>query len=85
MSYSRIEKTTLPSALSGFTSEFEMDQVGHTRYCHRTKFSLHTVIQLSFKIRRLHSNLETLVKPHEQLVQVSSMPYSTYTPCLSTS
>ena len=24
MSYSRIEKTTLPSALSGFTSEFDM-------------------------------------------------------------
>ena len=38
MSYSRIEKTTLPSALSGFTAEFEMDQVGHTCYCHRTKF-----------------------------------------------
>ena len=26
-----------------------------------------------------------MVKPHGQLVQVSSMPRSTYTPCLSTS
>src|SRR5690554_2691206 len=26
-----------------------------------------------------------MVKPHEPLVQVRSMPYSTYTPCLSTS
>ena len=28
MSYSRIEKTTLPSALSGFTSEFDMESGG---------------------------------------------------------
>ena len=29
--------------------------------------------------------LDYMVKPHGQLVQVSSTPHSAYTPCLSTS
>ncbi len=83
MSYSRIEKTTLPSALSGFTSEFDMESGGPHLLLSSDKILVHYCDPQ--KKLGLFSNLETLVKPHEQLVQVSSMPYSTYTPCLSTS
>ena len=33
---------------------------------------------------RYKTILGYIVKPHDQLVHVSSMPHSTYTPCLST-
>lgn len=46
-------------------------------------FRLHTPQSGLFRVHKLLGCY--MVKPHGQLVQVSSTPHSAYTPCLSTS
>ena len=82
---------TLPSALIRFTSEFGMESGGskslwspskffNSESCYRVLYTFNSVLALSpskpFGC--------CMVKPHGQLVQVSSTPHSAYTPCLST-
>src|SRR5690606_35199616 len=90
---------TLPSALKRFTTEFGMDQVVPLRYgrqaktvtistkltltlCHSTSFGK------SSNLCPLHTPKHLrccMVKPHGQLVRVSSTHYYASTPRLSTS
>ena len=106
MTYSHMANATLPSALSGFTSEFEMGSGGSrsllssdklswlspnsvvlllTRRC-RYSFFVLLACPFSFSLFFLFQTpWGYMVKPHEQLVLVSSTPHSAYTPSLSTS
>ena len=98
---------TLPSALSSFTSEFDMGSGGtyslmssgklvvHSRFkCIQIdcrQFVLPLKKRTSDKVYRLPDSsvypniLKYMIKPHEQLVRVSSTPYNAYTSRLSTS
>ncbi len=83
---------TLPSALFRFTSEFGMESGGSKTLWSPSKFfnsescfcALYTFnsVLVSSPSKPLGC---CMVKPHGQLVSVSSMPHSTYTPDLSTS
>ncbi len=83
---------TLPSALFRFTSEFGMESGGSKTLWSPSKFfnsescfcALYTFnsVLASSPSKPLGC---CMVKPHGQLVSVSSMPHSTYTPDLSTS
>ncbi len=83
---------TLPSALFRFTSEFGMESGGSKTLWSPSKFfnseSCFCVLY-TFNSVLVSSPSKPLgccmVKPHGQLVSVSSMPHSTYTPDLSTS
>ncbi len=83
---------TLPSALFRFTSEFGMESGGSKTLWSPSKFfnpeSCFCVLY-TFNSVLASSPSKPLgccmVKPHGQLVSVSSMPHSTYTPDLSTS
>ncbi len=83
---------TLPSALFRFTSEFGMESGGSKTLWSPSKFfnseSCFCVLY-TFNFVLASSPSKPLgccmVKPHGQLVSVSSMPHSTYTPDLSTS
>ena len=87
---------TLPSALLRFTSEFGMESGGSTALwppsinCQSGKrFSSSAILYFVHKYSCFYLLASTplrccMVKPHGSLVQVSSMPYNTYTPCLST-
>ncbi len=83
---------TLPSALFRFTSEFGMGSGGSKTLWSPSKFfnseSCFCVLY-TFNSVLVSSPSKPLgccmVKPHGQLVSVSSMPHSTYTPDLSTS
>ena len=92
-------KSTLSSALSSFTSEFEMGSGGAyslwppgklaphgNSVLKRFLFSLCCAFALSLFSSIIHSKTieRYIVKPHGQLVQVSSTHYCAYTPCLST-
>ncbi len=83
---------TLPSALFRFTSEFGMESGGSKTLWSPSKFF--NSESCFFVLYTFNSVLVSspskplgccMVKPHGQLVSVSSMPHSTYTPDLSTS
>ncbi len=83
---------TLPSALFRFTSEFGMDSGGSKTLWSPSKFfnseSCFCVLYTFNSVLALSPSKPLgccMVKPHGQLVSVSSMPHSTYTPDLSTS
>ncbi len=87
---------TLPSALFRFTSEFGMGSGGSKTLWPPSKFFNSESCFLLYKERVLYTFNRSysspskplgccMVKPHGQLVSVSSMPHSTYTPDLSTS
>ncbi len=82
---------TLPSTLFRFTSEFGMESGGSKTLWSPSKilksgklssFSTHSYA-LSFESTTKPLGC-CMVKPHGQLVQVSSTPHNAYTPCLST-
>ncbi len=83
---------TLPSALFRFTSEFGMESGGSKTLWSPSKFfnseSCFCVLYTFNSVLALSPSKPLgccMVKPHGQLVSVSSMPHSTYTPDLSTS
>ncbi len=83
---------TLPSALFRFTSEFGMESGGSKTLWSPSKFfnseSCICVLYTFNSVLALSPSKPLgccMVKPHGQLVSVSSMPHSTYTPDLSTS
>ncbi len=83
---------TLPSALFRFTSEFGMESGGSKTLWSPSKFfnseSCLCVLYTFNSVLALSPSKPLgccMVKPHGQLVSVSSMPHSTYTPDLSTS
>ncbi len=83
---------TLPSALFHFTSEFGMESGGSKTLWSPSKFfnseSCFCVLYTFNSVLALSPSKPLgccMVKPHGQLVSVSSMPHSTYTPDLSTS
>ncbi len=83
---------TLPSALFRFTSEFGMGSGGSKTLWSPSKFfnseSCFCVLYTFNSVLALSPSKPLgccMVKPHGQLVSVSSMPHSTYTPDLSTS
>ncbi len=83
---------TLPSALFRFTSEFGMESGGSKTLWSPSKFfnseSCFCVLYTFNFVLALSPSKPLgccMVKPHGQLVSVSSMPHSTYTPDLSTS
>ncbi len=83
---------TLPSALFRFTSEFGMESGGSKTLWSPSKFfnseSCFCVLYTFNSVLVLSPSKPLgccMVKPHGQLVSVSSMPHSTYTPDLSTS
>ncbi len=83
---------TLPSALFRFTSEFGMESGGSKTLWSPSKFfnseSCLCVLYTFNSVLVLSPSKPLgccMVKPHGQLVSVSSMPHSTYTPDLSTS
>jgi hypothetical protein len=94
MTYSRVSKPTLPSALDVFTSEFGMGSGGSRPLLPPGKPLCAPLLSLSqpnaqfgmIRLRRTPKLFECyMVKPHEQLVLVSFIDYSTSTPSLSTS
>ena len=70
---------TLSLALSVFTTEFGMGQVGPARY--RRQENRYNDATKHTNVKHLHD----MVKSFSQLVRVSSTPRSAYTPRLSTS
>ncbi len=83
---------TLPSALFRFTSEFEMESGGSKTLWSPSKFfNSESCFCLLYTFNSVLASSPSkplgccMVKPHGQLVSVSSMPHSTYTPDLSTS
>ena len=83
MTYFHMGNPTLSSALSRFTAEFGMDQVGPTRYCRQTNWfhvSLNTLLN-SFIELQAYTYLKHkpftgyMVKSHGQLVLVSFIHY----------
>ena len=100
MTYSRMEYTTLPSALNVFTSEFGMGSGGSRSLTSPGKPVKRLAFQSAaarFGMIRLLSTVFSvlieafrplgcyMVKPHGQLVLVSFIHYCTSTPSLSTS
>ncbi len=83
---------TLPSTLFRFTSEFGMESGGSKTLWSPSKFlkfgKLFFVLSTHSYALSFESTTKPLgccmVKPHGQLVQVSSTPHNAYTPCLST-
>ena len=82
---------TLPSALIRFTSEFGMESGGSKSLWSPSKFfnleSCYCVLYTFNSVLALSPSKPfgcCMVKPHGQLVQVSSTPHNAYTPCLST-
>ncbi len=84
---------TLPSALFCFTSEFGMESGGSKTLWPPSKFfnsesCFFNSRSYTFNVLSLSPSKPLgccMVKPHGQLVQVSSTPHNAYTPCLSTS
>ncbi len=83
---------TLPSALFRFTSEFGMESGGSKTLWSPSKFfNLESCLCVLYTFNSVLALSPSkplgccMVKPHGQLVSVSSMPHSTYTPDLSTS
>ncbi len=83
---------TLPSALFRFTSEFGMESGGSKTLWSPSKFfNSESCFCLLYTFNSVLASSPSkplgccMVKPHGQLVSVSSMPHSTYTPDLSTS
>ena len=79
---------TLPSALLRFTTEFGMESGGSTMLWSPSKFvNSESCVLYTFNVL-FESTTKPfgccMVKPHGQLVQVSSTPHNAYTPCLST-
>ena len=93
MTYSHMGNATLPSAQVCFTSEFGMGSGGSRPLWSSGKTVDHwgtrwNVMLISFELTLcvIRNCLGCyIVKPHEQLVPVSSTPRSAYTPGLSTS
>ncbi len=83
---------TLPSALFRFTSEFGMESGGSKTLWSPSKFfNSESCLCVLYTFNSVLASSPSkplgccMVKPHGQLVSVSSMPHSTYTPDLSTS
>ncbi len=83
---------TLPSALFRFTSEFGMESGGSKTLWSPSKFfNSESCFCVLYTFNSVLASSPSkplgccMVKPHGQLVSVSSMPHSTYTPDLSTS
>ncbi len=83
---------TLPSALFRFTSEFGMESGGSKTLWSPSKFfNSESCFCVLYTFNSVFASSPSkplgccMVKPHGQLVSVSSMPHSTYTPDLSTS
>ncbi len=83
---------TLPSALFRFTSEFGMGSGGSKTLWSPSKFfNSESCFCVLYTFNSVLASSPSkplgccMVKPHGQLVSVSSMPHSTYTPDLSTS
>ncbi len=83
---------TLPSALFRFTSEFGMESGGSKTLWSPSKFfNSESCFCVLYTFNSVLASSPSkplgccMVKPHGQLVSVSSIPHSTYTPDLSTS
>ncbi len=83
---------TLPSALFRFTSEFGMESGGSKTLWSPSKFfNSESCFCVLYTFNSVLASSPSkplgccMVKSHGQLVSVSSMPHSTYTPDLSTS
>ena len=83
MTYFHMNNATLSSALSRITAEFGMGSGGSNSLWSPSKIV--TIENIYKKQSKSKSHQCYMIKPHGQLVLVSSTPCSAYTPSLSTS